>query len=162
MSKPKIRIYGAMPVELKKHFREAIEYYANKMMSPQLVANLNIQLRYKRELESGLLGQCDVITDSTRPRHFRITICPKSNTQMGRVEVFKTLAHEMVHVKQFAKRELKFQVRSLEKMMWKGKHVNEDRMSYAKLPWEKEAFGMEDALFVDYIITTDSLDYFFG
>jgi len=162
MSKPKIRIYGAMPIEMRRHFREAIEYFARELMSKQLAKNLNIQLRYKRELDSGALGQCDVLTDNTKPRHFRITICPKSDTRIGRQDIFKTLAHEMVHVKQFAQRELKFRVRSLEKMTWKGKQVNESKVAYEKLPWEKEAFGKEEILFIDYVFYSESEDYFFG
>lgn len=162
MSKPQIRISGAMPTEMKKHFRNAIEFYANCLMAPQLVRNLNIHLKYKHELEDKTFGECEVLTDSLNPRRFKITISPLSNTRKNRIEIFQTLAHEMVHIKQYATKQLKFMSRSVEKTKWKGRYINEDKVKYEKLPWEKEAFRMEEQLFLRFVIDSDSLDYFFG
>lgn len=160
MSKPKIRISGAMPIEMKNHFRNAIEFYANRLMAPQLVRNLNIYLKYKHELDSGTIGQCEILTDSLNPRHFKITINPMTNTKKNRVEIFHTLAHEMVHIKQYAYKQLKYMSRSVEKTKWQGRYVNEDKVKYEKLPWEKEAFATEGILFLEYVCDSESFDYF--
>jgi hypothetical protein len=161
MSKPRIRINGTMPIELKKHFRNAVEFYANELMSPQLVRNLNIQLNYKRDLEHKVLGECEIIGDVMRPRRFKITITPMKNTFYNRAEIFNTLAHEMIHVKQYAYRQLRF-TDSVEKTRWKGRSVNERNYRYENLPWEKEAFGGEDKLFLRYVCENAAYDYFFG
>lgn len=162
MSKPRIRISGAMPIEMKKHFRNAIEFYANSLMAPQLVTNLNIHLRYKHDLDDETVGECEVMSDSLNPRRFKITIKPMANTRMNRVEMFQTLAHEMVHVKQYAYKQLKFMNRSVEKTKWKGRCINQDKIKYEKLPWEKEAFAAEEMLFIEYVDSSESINYFFG
>ena len=54
-----------------------------------------------------------------------------------------TLAHEMVHVKQFVRREL-----DLNCMTWKGKRIlTED---YMKMPHEREAFKLQRKLVTGY------------
>lgn len=162
MSKPRIRISGAMPVEMKTRMRDAVEYFANELMSPQLIKNLHIHVRYKRELDAGTQGECEVVSNSLKPRRFKITIQPKNDTRIGRGDVFRTLAHEMVHVKQYAYKELKHKIGSVEKATWKGRYVNEDKVKYEKLPWEKEAFRKEEYLFIGYACGGDTFDYFFG
>jgi hypothetical protein len=52
--------------------------------------------------------------------------------------------------------------RSAEKIKWKGRYINEDKVKYEKLPWEKEAFLKESSLFSEYVCYSDSFDYFFG
>jgi hypothetical protein len=162
MSKPRVRISGAMPIDMKNHFRDAVEFYANYLMSPQLVKNLNIHLKYKRELDDETVGECEVLSESMNARHFKITITPMSNNKMNRVMLFQTLAHEMIHVKQYATKQLKYMSRSAEKIKWKGRYINEDKVKYEKLPWEKEAFLKESSLFSEYVCYSDSFDYFFG
>jgi hypothetical protein len=150
-----------MPIELKKHFRSAIEFYANELMSPQLVRNISIQLNYRKELERGVLGECEILGDTSKPRRFMITITPMKNTFYNRAEIFNTLAHEMIHVKQYAYRQLKF-MSSVEKTKWKGRNINERRFKYENLPWEKEAFKGEDRLFLRYVDNDNAYNYFFG
>lgn len=54
-----------------------------------------------------------------------------------------TLAHEMVHVKQFVRRELDFNL-----TVWKGKRIlTED---YMKMPHEREAFRLQRKLVTGY------------
>lgn len=53
-----------------------------------------------------------------------------------------TLAHEMIHVKQHAKGQIKFG-RNLNSKFWMGRKY---RASYYDLPWEVEAFSKERIL----------------
>jgi hypothetical protein len=55
----------------------------------------------------------------------------------------ETVAHEMVHVKQYARRELHPVYN-----MWCGKTYNPEKVSYWDLPWEIEAHGREVGLFI--------------
>lgn len=58
-------------------------------------------------------------------------------------ELGSTLAHEMVHVKQFVKGHLRVENG---KKLWRGKHVTK-RVKYLDQPWEREAFMKQEMLF---------------
>lgn len=59
--------------------------------------------------------------------------------------LFQTLAHEMVHVKQLAKGQLKYHTQRNGKVVfkWLGKTYKKD---YYDSPWELEAFGRQHLL----------------
>ena len=59
--------------------------------------------------------------------------------------LLETIAHEMVHVKQYARGEL-----SADKHVWMGKTYDPEEINYWDLPWEIEAHGREIGLFVRY------------
>lgn len=62
-----------------------------------------------------------------------------------------TLFHEMIHVKQYLKKELvdlpHFQVK------WKGYTYSKDYFPYENRPWEIEAYAMEEDLCNDFHLT---------
>ena len=59
-------------------------------------------------------------------------------------DLITTVCHEMVHVKQYARKELTcVGVQS----RWKGEAVG-SRVQYHNLPWEKEAFKLQDVIAV--------------
>ena len=65
------------------------------------------------------------------------------------VEILKTLAHELVHVKQYVMGELKWRDVGL---LYKG--VNHDVMNlmeYFELPYEIEAYGREKGLLYGFL-----------
>ena len=55
-------------------------------------------------------------------------------------EMMQTLAHEMVHAKQYLRREL-----CGYSFAWKGRKPR--NYKYENAPWEKEAYGLEEELF---------------
>ena len=61
-------------------------------------------------------------------------------------EYISTLAHELVHLKQYCNRELIFKHM---KQYWMG--VDMTDVPYEKQPWEKEARKLQDKLANDYI-----------
>lgn len=84
----------------------------------------------------GALGYC---LETDNKRTFEIEI---DKTQSLR-SLLETVAHEMVHVKQFARREM-----HPSRDEWYGKTYNPKKVSYWDLPWEIEAHGREVGLFV--------------
>jgi len=56
-------------------------------------------------------------------------------------DLISTVCHEMIHVKQYARKELR---ERQGKTMWKAK--NHSNTSYENAPWEKEAFKHETGL----------------
>jgi hypothetical protein len=73
------------------------------------------------------------------PRNFVLVISPKGEDPIA------TLAHEMIHVKQFAKGELSHCL-----TYWKGKEISEDT-EYRKQPWEKEAYAHDIGLYLRFL-----------
>ena len=103
-----------------------------------------------RDLELTSLPKFDFAFDSDRSVHNKsfggympggehITITVKNRHIM---DVCRTLAHEMVHVKQYAKGQVKAS-KSCKTHYWMGKHI---RKSYYEQPWEVEAFTKERVL----------------
>ena len=115
--------------------------------------------KMKEEFKDTLYGgYCEWMDRRTKPREFLITL----DRRLDEETILIMLAHEMVHVKQYAYKQLKHNVRSLEKVIWKGRYVNEKKVKYERLPWEREAFSMEDGLFIMYVADNDAFEYFFG
>ena len=79
-----------------------------------------------------------------RPREFVLEVSIK----LGMKDLLKTVAHEMTHVKQFARGEL---FTSGAKRRWQGKWVSKN-ISYWDEPWEIEATGREVGLFVQWAV----------
>ena len=68
--------------------------------------------------------------------------CPATGRKLGYIEMMKTLAHEMVHARQF----LRGQLTCEGGFAWKGRKA--DGFEYMNQPWEKEAYRLEDELFI--------------
>jgi len=68
---------------------------------------------------------------------------PKRVTPISIMEMATTLAHEMVHVKQLAKGQMKFLPN--EARIWKGKRYSK-KTKYLDMPWEIDAFSRQELL----------------
>ena len=69
---------------------------------------------------------------------------PKRITKASLLEIGTTLAHEMVHVRQLAKGQMKFLPNQAR--IWMGKRYNK-RTHYLDQPWELDAFARQEILF---------------
>lgn len=68
---------------------------------------------------------------------------PKRLTPSTLLDMASTLAHEMVHVKQIAKGQMKFLPN--EAKIWKGKRYTK-KTKYLDMPWELDAFSKQEIL----------------
>lgn len=64
------------------------------------------------------------------------------NSQKRLAEIARTLAHELVHVKQMAKGQLKILPKHY---VWMGKKYSKNT-AYLDMPWEQEAFAKQEML----------------
>ena len=136
----------------KAMLNEAAQFFARQLMDPRMVRNLVIDLEVRKNLD--VQGEC-VDEDGVRsPRFFTIALRHQDINEM-----IKTLSHEMVHVKQYAKNELQSGVmvpaRGGFKMhskwmgeLWKPKSKED---AYFDAPWEIEAYGREVGLFAKWL-----------
>ena len=126
----------------KKYARSIIKFCVAKMM-PRM-HNLEINLHIKDFGKDDSLGYAipSDEADSARPREFDLEVHSKQPMR----KLVMTLAHEMVHVKQFARGELYESVR-LGRHRWQGEWIAKEP-DYWDQPWEIEAHGRECGLFV--------------
>ena len=132
---------------------------SNLIPSKRLRDNIEINIHLKHHSNEGE-AMLNEDTNRYRPRSFRVILDHhrmKTNEITGEertdmewfAEILKTLAHEIVHVKQYALGELKGRDAGL---LYKG--VNHEAMSlmeYFELPYEIEAYGREKGLLYGFL-----------
>jgi len=96
----------------------------------------DLDIDFEDEFDKGKCGYCD-IDDG----HITVFINPK----MTKKEIVATLFHELVHARQIVRKELVPQDGLPSK--WMGRIFRDHfEMPYEELPWEKEAYHLEDQM----------------
>ena len=135
-----LRIYGcADRPALKEDIREACNFLVNKLLPRKKILHITIKRRKKLIKKSGTYGECWQLD---APHSFEILL----DSSLSRKDCLTTLAHELVHVKQFSRNELKFG-HSID--TWCGKKYYHGA-AYESLPWEKEATKLETVLYEEF------------
>jgi len=140
--------------------RKACRFYARELMHTNLSKYVSIKiLHHNKSKEYPDKGSCiwDDTWNSKKPREFLITIA-RGQTKVAKLN---TLAHEMVHVKQYAKGEMDGIQHKDGFQKWKGVEfklnprvtpaktsggIMTKKYDYYYLPWEIEAYGLEVGL----------------
>jgi hypothetical protein len=126
--------------QLQQDVCDAVNFFSDHLFSPKLSKHIVIELELKNYFKDH--GDCEVIeyNSQRKARTFKIRLRNKKSHK----SLIKTLAHEMVHVKQFALGEMsEFHDR------WRD-GVDHKDTSYYDLPWEIEARTMEHVLYDKY------------
>ena len=126
-----IRITGGTKSQ-QKYARSMIKFCIKTLMPRMKTLDITVKLKNPK----GAIGYCLELDDN---RTFEI----EADKKLRLRKLLETIAHEMVHVKQYARRELHPVTDT-----WLGKTYNPEKMSYWDLPWEIEAHGREVGLFV--------------
>lgn len=129
--------------KLKPYYRQALEYFATKLFTPQMKRHIEVNVVFRKNL--GALHGIVTVEDYNVlgcPREFTIEVARDDPKE----EILKTLAHEMVHVRQYARNELNETM-----TLWRGRRVNSDELPYREQPWEVEAFELGDRLAEEYM-----------
>jgi hypothetical protein len=146
----KIKTKGKPSKVQLKLCKDALNFYAANLLGKRLKDKINITLDFTdKEMSPNYYGFCDWEFDNHRSRDFILTI---DSTLAKRTMLF-VLAHEMVHVKQYAKGELKDYIKA-KSVRWHGKIFQSNEIDYWEQPWEIEAHGREKGLyykFTDYM-----------
>lgn len=124
----------------------AARFFASHLLHPRTIPCITLDIDVLPRLD--VEGECISEDEHKNPRCFTINLRRQSQDEM-----IRTLAHEMVHVKQYAKNELSKQFRMARGGIrigskWKGEWWDpkgkED--GYWDAPWEIEAYGREVGL----------------
>lgn len=142
----KIVITGKNSKIKHSEMRKAIKFMASLLMPKRLLNNIDLDIEYS--VIPNCKGSTEYLDTNDKPRMFRVTI----NPNMSKRNQLTTLAHELVHVKQFAKGELKeYLKKHPSAMRWGNEIIQYDDESYWDMPWEIEAYGREVGLYVRYL-----------
>lgn len=131
---------------------------AKLVPSGRLRNNISIDLHLKHHSENGE-AMLSEFTNPKRPREFKIIVDhhraeiddynrTRSDTEWGH-EILKTLAHELVHVKQYVLGELKPVNNGF--VFKKTLYTPNTLLDYFDSPFEVEAYGREKGLLVAFL-----------
>jgi hypothetical protein len=142
MKKPIFR-YRNLRQGFHEPTRDAIAFVLNKfcprMADRILVMVKGNELLLKRHNE---YAYCIYVSTDTTCREFQIIM---DNT-IDQHTWIRTLMHELVHVKQYAKGEMAYYERKHSLVKWRQSKINMNTQCYWDLPWEIEAHGREEGL----------------
>jgi len=125
----------------KRLCRNVVNWFASKHLPRH---KLDITVLHRSLKKDGAYGYCDVSGRHHNPREFLIEM----DTHLDKETYTKTLIHEMIHVLQFCKGELKLKS---SKRYYKGECMED--LEYYKQPHEICAHYMEKVLYREYLTT---------
>ena len=133
---------------VRKMVEMAYWYYAERLMGKRLMGSLELTVNLKKNLLSkeGNEGSAIWDDDGVRPREFTIELDATVKIR----NLLITLAHEMVHVKQWAKNEMYEYTNTMGMVRCKGEKIHLGETDYWDYPWEIEAYGKQLGLFVRF------------
>lgn len=153
----KITVTGFLEND-RNQISNLIEYCANTLM-PEIANEFVIDVRATRNDDYEAVVEVDELDRGLKhPRLFNIFIDSKSILDEN--EMFTSIAHEMVHVKQYALNEL---CQRDGYMSYKRKRFYYDTATlaeYYNFPWEIEAYGLEKALYYGWKQNCKALELF--
>ena len=127
----------------RKILKMATHFYASRLMSDRLSNSLEINLNVIKDFytQNKILGEAfPKGDDSKNKKQFVINL---EWNKIGK-KLLQCLAHEMVHVKQYAKGELKFHERGNLVTFQREQYQGDE---YWESLWEIEAYGREVGLY---------------
>tara|TARA_R110001632_G_scaffold137306_3_gene252969 strand:+ start:108 stop:542 length:435 start_codon:yes stop_codon:yes gene_type:complete len=126
-----ITVTGGNPKQ-RRYVESMVQFCIDTLMPRMRTLEIEVKLCSPK----GAMGYCLELDNN---REFEIEV----DRTLSYRKMLETVAHEMVHVKQYARRELHPSIAA-----WRGKTYNTTKTSYWDLPWEIEAHGRETGLFV--------------
>lgn len=144
-----IEVSGHRSTRYKRLIKQAVEFYCTKLMSKRMCNTLDINVIFKKKLDDDedYEAFCDFHGKEDSLRSFTVELKKGLTVR----DTLTYLAHECVHVKQFATGEMKDGTVYAIHTKWKGKEINEQKVDYWDFPWEIEAYGREKGLFSKFI-----------
>ena len=133
--------------------------------SNRLRKNISIDVHLKHHAEGGEAMMSEY-TNPRKPREFKVIVDhhraeiddygrKRSDTEWGH-NILKTLAHELVHVKQYVMGELKYTTHG---MVYKRTTYSPDNIfDYFETPYEIEAYGREKGLLVAFLARWEEIE----
>ena len=125
---------------------EAIEWAAYDLHHKRMADNLEIEAEI---LNLGdMAGYCIWSDSNIAPRSFELEL----NVKQSDEDLIVTVMHEMVHVWQYATGRVRERFRPMHRQIWKNSSRWYGDTKYSELPWEREAYKLQEELYDKYTI----------
>ena len=137
--------YRSQNLNLYRAVGNAVEFYGEVLLGKRMAKNVYVSVKLTKNLKKKekAYGFCHIIDDSlSRPREFNIELDASMRHPFS--QILTWLAHEMVHLKQFVRKEL-WDYES-GRVQWKSRAYSK-KVHYDDQPWEKEAYRLESELY---------------
>ena len=150
----KIKIVNCPDRDFRPYVIEAITYFAEHLIPDGRVRNrCTTKVRFNSSLKDCGYAMVESCNSRNQPRKFLIEV----NPNQGARGILETIAHEMVHIKQYITGETNDQL-----SVWRGRKVDSDAIDYWDHPWEIDAFGREVGLSHRFVVQNQLWDVFEG
>jgi len=135
-----------------RHCRQFVRFFSNRFFTKECSKQISIKLQFvkrKRIRYNEPCAEVEWVDNPRQPRKFKVVIFVESKPSLR--YIISSLAHEMVHVKQYVKNELVDLVSTNYNVsMYKNKKYNLNKTPYFDQPWEIEAYGRTPGLLLEY------------
>jgi len=137
-----VSISGLSDKKFEHAVAKASTFYLDLLLPKHLIKHITVDINFVGRLDDKATGYCEVIGHNKRnkPREFEIQIQKNKSKRY----MMMTLAHEFVHLKQYAMGELDENM-----CVWKGRRIASS-VNYWDHPWEIEAYGREYGLWARF------------
>jgi hypothetical protein len=134
----KIAVTGSDRIK-RKIVKQAAKWMLGYTLGPRLANNITLKINITEKLKnSNVYGSVIWEDDNHRPREYDMEICNYLNDRT----LYRVLAHEIVHIRQYATGDLKDLASKANYCKWKDELILAEGRgsgSYFDLPWEVEA-----------------------
>ena len=139
--------YRSHNKELYQAVGSAALYYGALLLGTRMLNNIHLDIKLTKNLKKKeqAYGYCHITDDNlNKPREFMIELDTSMIHSFDQILIW--LAHEMVHLKQFVRKELYDYETG--KVQWKKRMYG--NVHYEDQPWEKEAYRLEEKLYEEF------------
>ena len=139
-----VKGYRSHNIDLCQALGNAVSFYGEVLLGKRMAKNIYIDIKLTKDLKEKekAYGYCHIVDDNlNKPREFMIELDTSMKHPFD--QILTWLAHEMVHVKQFVRKELWDYETG--RVQWKSRSFG--RVHYNDQPWEKEAYRLEGELY---------------
>ncbi len=140
--------YRSHNKELYQAVGSAALYYGALLLGTRMVTNIYLDIKLTKDLKKKekAYGYCHIVDDDlNKPREFMIELDASMRYKFSDILIW--LAHEMVHLKQFVRKELCDYETG--RVQWKSRSFG--KVHYDDQPWEKEAYRLEEKLYEEFV-----------
>ena len=137
-----VKVSNCPDKDFKPYVERAAQFFAKELIpNTRIRNNCFTQIRFDADMKEYGYASVEEYNTRKQPREFLIEI----HSGLGARMIFETLAHEMVHIKQYIMGETNDEL-----SVWRGKKIDSDNMDYWNHPWEIDAHGREGGLLVKF------------
>lgn len=148
----KIKIVNCPDRDFRPYVMESVNFFAEQLIPDgRIRSRCTVKVHFNHKIKDCGYAMVEDYNSKNQPRKFLLEVNPNQGVR----GIFETIAHEMVHIKQYVMGETNDQLSK-----WRGRKVDSDTLDYWEHPWEIDAFGREAGLTHKFVCQNQLWDVF--